>query len=90
MSKNNQGVGRQEVLFGKIRITESELFPRPGQLKMELIFFIDSPGVMGKTKALIIIPEERIMSKILLIRGKKVILAPDIAELHGGVCQAFK
>lgn len=37
---------------------------------------------MPKSKSLII-PEERIMSKIYLMRGQKVILDKDIADLYG-------
>ena len=33
-------------------------------------------------KELIIMPDERIVSKIVLIRGKKVIIDRDIAELY--------
>lgn len=38
---------------------------------------------MSEKNKLSIIPDEVVMSKILLIRGKKVILANDLAELYG-------
>ncbi len=38
---------------------------------------------MKHTKELAIIPKERIVSRIFLIRGKKVMLDSDLAELYG-------
>ena len=38
---------------------------------------------MDKYNAASIIPDESIMNKILLIRGKKVIISNDLAELFG-------
>jgi hypothetical protein len=38
---------------------------------------------MSKTENKIIIPEETVISKIYLIRGKKVMLDRDLAELYG-------
>lgn len=39
---------------------------------------------MEKKDLLIKIPQKRIENKILLIRGKKVMLDRDLAELYGG------
>jgi len=38
---------------------------------------------MAKNKSELIIPDEIVMSKILLIRGKKVMIDRDLAELYG-------
>jgi phage regulator Rha-like protein len=38
---------------------------------------------MAKSKGIIAVPDEVIMSKIYLIRGKKVMLDRDLAELYG-------
>ena len=38
---------------------------------------------MAKTKQLIVIPDERIIRKIYLIRGKKVMFDKDLAKLYG-------
>jgi len=38
---------------------------------------------MAKRKKELVIPDELVMSKILLIRGKKVMIDRDLAELYG-------
>ena len=38
---------------------------------------------MAKSKSELIVPDEIVMSKILLIRGKKVMIDRDLAELYG-------
>lgn len=38
---------------------------------------------LTKTNKLVIIPSERVISKIFLIRGKKVMIDRDLAELYG-------
>jgi hypothetical protein len=38
---------------------------------------------MAKSKSGLIVPDEIVMSKILLIRGKKVMIDRDLAELYG-------
>jgi hypothetical protein len=38
---------------------------------------------MAKSKSEVIISDEIVMSKILLIRGKKVMIDRDLAELYG-------
>jgi ribosomal protein L21 len=38
---------------------------------------------MAKSKSDLIVPDEIVMSKILLIRGKKVMIDKDLAELYG-------
>jgi hypothetical protein len=38
---------------------------------------------MAKSKQIIVIPDERIINKIYLIRGKKVMFDKDLAELYG-------
>ena len=38
---------------------------------------------MAKSKGELIVPDEIVMSKILLIRGKKVMINRDLAELYG-------
>jgi hypothetical protein len=38
---------------------------------------------MAKSKRELIVPDEIVMSKILLIRGKKVMIDRDLAELYG-------
>lgn len=38
---------------------------------------------MAKGKSALIVPDEIVMSKILLIRGKKVMIDRDLAELYG-------
>jgi hypothetical protein len=38
---------------------------------------------MDKNESEYIIPDESIMNKILLIRGKKVMISSDLAELFG-------
>lgn len=53
---------------------------RPPILKTYL--YIRNPASMNKQNALMI-PEEVIMSKIYLIRGLKVMLDMDLAELYG-------
>lgn len=41
------------------------------------------PNLMAKSKSELVIPDEILMSKILLIRGKKVMIDRDLAELYG-------
>jgi phage regulator Rha-like protein len=38
---------------------------------------------MAKSKSELIVPDEIVMSKIILIRGKKVMIDRDLAELYG-------
>lgn len=38
---------------------------------------------MAKSKSELIVPDEIVMSKILLVRGKKVMIDRDLAELYG-------
>jgi len=38
---------------------------------------------MTEEKRDLIVPDEMVMSKILLIRGKKVMIDRDLAELYG-------
>ena len=42
-----------------------------------------------KTKSSSLVPQERIEGKILLLRGKKVMLDRDLAELYGVETKAF-
>ena len=41
------------------------------------------PNLMAKSKSELMVPDEIVMSKILLIRGKKVMIDRDLAELYG-------
>ncbi len=38
---------------------------------------------MASSKSTISVPDEMVMTKILLIRGKKVMIDKDLAELYG-------
>lgn len=38
---------------------------------------------MAKSKAIIVIPDEIVMNKILLLRGKKIMIDMDLSELYG-------
>ncbi len=38
---------------------------------------------MAKSKAIIVIPDEKVMNKILLLRGKKIMIDMDLSELYG-------
>jgi hypothetical protein len=49
---------------------------------MEIVFFKTATAIM-KQNALTVIPDEIVINKIYLIRGQKVMLDRDLAELYG-------
>ena len=44
---------------------------------------------ISKESGSILIPEEAIMGKIILIRGQKVMISNDLAELYGVTTKRF-
>src|ERR1700755_1565231 len=69
--------------WAQIATTSGHLiFPQQVEI-IGLNLFPLKSGVMAKSKKAVVISDEIVMTKILLIRKKKVMIDRDLAELYG-------